>query len=68
VSTPRTKTHELIYAALEGETMTGAQIANRARIEWMGAESALRGMLKRGEVVRLKQRAPGEPYRYRRAA
>lgn len=61
----RTKTHRLILDALASETMTGPEIAQRTGIAWMGAESALKGMWKRGEITRLKQRAPGEPYRYR---
>jgi len=68
VSTPRTKTHEIIKTALADEALTGAEIAQRAGIALFGAESALKAMWKRGEVAKLKQRAPGEPYRYRRKA
>lgn len=68
MSEPQTKTRSLILDALSSATMTGPEIAQRAGIAWMGAESALKGMWKRGEIVRLKQRAPGEPYRYRREA
>lgn len=65
MSTPRTKTHELIRIALAGEALTGAEIAQRAGIALFGTESALKGMWRRGEVSRLKQRTRGEPYRYR---
>lgn len=65
MSTPRTKTHELIRTALADEALTGAEIAQRAGIALFGTESALKAMWKRGEVSRLKQRSHGEPYRYR---
>ena len=65
MSTPRTQTHRVIAEILGVEILTGPQIASRGNLEWMGVESALKSMAQRGEVVRLKQLAPGQPFRYR---
>lgn len=65
VSTPRTQTHAQIRVALGTEALTDAEISSRSGVPIMGVVSALKGMRRRGEVVRLKQRVNGEAYRHR---
>ena len=63
--TTRNDTNRILLAAIGADTLTGAEIAQRSGIAWIGVEAALKGMWRRGEVVRLKQRAVSEPRRYR---
>ena len=58
--------HHLIATELEaaGGAMTVPKLAAVLKREWPGIQSAVNGMVRRGEVVRL-QGMPGKPWRYR---
>ena len=63
--TTRNNASKRVLAALGTDTLTGSEIAQRSGIAWIGVEAALKGMWRRGEVVKLKQRTISEPRRYR---
>ena len=63
--TTRNDTNRILLAAIGDDTLTGSEIAQRSGIAWIGVEAALKGMWRRGEVVKLKQRTSSEPHRYR---
>lgn len=58
-------THARIAAVLADGPMTAYEIAQRLGNTFDGVTSCLRGMVNRREVVRLKPKVHGTPYRYK---
>lgn len=58
-------THQHVATVLADGPMTAYEIAQRLGNTFDGITSCLRGMVNRREVVRLKPKAQGKPYRYK---
>lgn len=58
-------THQRVATVLNEGPQTAYEIAQRLGTNFDGITSCLRGMVNRREVVRLKPKQQGKPYRYR---